>query len=275
MIDDMASLKQAMEQMDAEDPAVAQAAKDRAAQILSDAKLSFAKMADLIEQQRLLLRPKIVAGIKRMDQPAMLGDAAFRDTGTSLRREGQSFGQIAEALALRGDAAPRYEEAVHRPALMQFANELDEPAGQKARPVILSAVLYPFQNLTGFLVIAILAVTLYNGLREFSGPDRQPARSSTAGRRADAVSPASQTPATPVPSGSASNQPSPASTPAPSANEPAAAGSANPPTANDRTRTAGLRSLNDFTPEQLRRNSRLAGPCRGGMGGCYWGGGRY
>ena len=49
MIDDMAGLKKAMEQMDAEDPVVAQAAKDRAAQTLSDAKLSFAKMADLIE----------------------------------------------------------------------------------------------------------------------------------------------------------------------------------------------------------------------------------
>jgi hypothetical protein len=34
MIDDMASLKQAMEQMDADDVAVAEAAKDRAAQIL-------------------------------------------------------------------------------------------------------------------------------------------------------------------------------------------------------------------------------------------------
>ena len=56
MIDDMALLKQAMEQMDAEDPAVAQMAKDRAAQILSDAKLSFSKMAELIEQRQLLTR---------------------------------------------------------------------------------------------------------------------------------------------------------------------------------------------------------------------------
>ena len=64
MINDMASLKQAMEQMDADDTAVSQAAKDRAAQILSDSRLSFSKMADLIEQRRLLLRPKIVASIK-------------------------------------------------------------------------------------------------------------------------------------------------------------------------------------------------------------------
>ena len=116
MIDDMASLKQAMEQMDADDVAVAHAAKDRAAQILSDAKLSFSKMAELIEQRRLLLRPKIVTSIKRMDQPDTLGDAAFRDTGASLRREGQSFRQIAEALELSGGTAPRDEDACRRAA---------------------------------------------------------------------------------------------------------------------------------------------------------------
>ena len=52
MIEDVALLKKTMEQMDAEDPVVAQAAKDRAAQILSDAKLSFSKMAELIEQRQ-------------------------------------------------------------------------------------------------------------------------------------------------------------------------------------------------------------------------------
>src|ERR1700757_3721212 len=106
MIEDMASLKQAMEQMDAEDPAVAEAAKSRAADIRGASKLSFSKMAELIEQRRLLLRPRIVASIKRMDQPEMLGDAAFRDAGSALRREGQSFHQIAEALELYGGPAP-------------------------------------------------------------------------------------------------------------------------------------------------------------------------
>src|ERR1700704_7019265 len=106
MIDDMPRLKEAMEQMDAEDPAVAQAAKDRAAQTLSDAKLSFSKMAELIEQRRLLLRPRIVATIKRMDQPGMLGDAAFRDAGSALRREGRTFGQIAEAIESTGGPNP-------------------------------------------------------------------------------------------------------------------------------------------------------------------------
>ena len=52
MIEDVALLKKTMEQMDAEDPVVAQAAKDRAAQILSDAKLSFSKLAELIEQRQ-------------------------------------------------------------------------------------------------------------------------------------------------------------------------------------------------------------------------------
>ena len=78
MINDMASLKKAMEQMDADDPAVAEAAKDRAAKILSDANMNFSKLAQLIEQRRLLLRPSIVTNIKRMDQPEMLSDAAFR-----------------------------------------------------------------------------------------------------------------------------------------------------------------------------------------------------
>jgi hypothetical protein len=107
MIDDMALLKQAMEQMDAEDLTVALAAKDRAAQILGDAGLSFFKMAALIEQRGLLLRSRIVANIKRMDGPGMLGEAAFRDAGSALRKEGQSFRQVAEAIEL---TAPRYED---------------------------------------------------------------------------------------------------------------------------------------------------------------------
>jgi hypothetical protein len=28
-------------------------------------------------------------------------------------------------------------------------------------------------------------------------------------------------------------------------------------------------------PDRFRRNSRLSGPCTGGAGGCYWGGGQY
>src|ERR1700704_6283945 len=124
MIDDMPRLKEAMEQMDAEDPIVAQAAKDRAAQTLSDAKLNFSKMADLIEQRRLLLRPRIVASIKRMDQPGMLGDAAFRDAGSALRREGQTFGQIAEALERTGGPPSEYEDPVRNSEpLYQMASE--------------------------------------------------------------------------------------------------------------------------------------------------------
>ena len=305
MIDDMASLKQAMEQMDAEDPTVAQAAKDRAAQILSDAGLSFSKMADLIEQRRLLLRPRIVASIKRMDQPAMLGDSAFRDTHASLRKEGQSFRQIAEALELRAHSAPRYEAPVHRPALMAFEQEPDEPAEQAAPPFILSVLLYPLRNPIRVLVIAILAVVLFNVARDFPGtirPGRGLLTGDTAARQhADA---APSAPPTSIASESSADHPSPASpstTPgaaaSPSANEPAPAGSANPSAAipptsapphadarsaspstsapNDRTRTARSHAIDDFMPERLRRNSRSAGPCFGGIGGCYWGGGHY
>jgi hypothetical protein len=35
------------------------------------------------------------------------------------------------------------------------------------------------------------------------------------------------------------------------------------------------RALEDLIPEGLRRNSRTAGRCIGGVGGCYWGGGQY
>ena len=165
MIDDIASLKQAMEQMDADDVAVAQAAKDRAAQILSDAKLSFSKMAELIEQRRLLLRPKIVTSIKRMDQPDTLGDAAFRDTGASLRREGQSFRQIAEALELSGGTAPRYEDAVQKGDVLYQMEMESEPAPT----LVMRIVGYPFRHPIRFLTIALLAVMLFNGLRDFAG----------------------------------------------------------------------------------------------------------
>jgi hypothetical protein len=129
MIENMALLKQAMEQMDSEDPEAAQAAKDRAVETLGDANLSFAKIAELIEQRRLLLRPRIVAGLKRMDEPGMLGDAAFRDASSALRREGQSFRQIAEAIELSTQPAPRYE------TLAQSSEPLHPMAGEPLDPM--------------------------------------------------------------------------------------------------------------------------------------------
>src|SRR5229473_164966 len=168
MIDDMPRLKQAMEQMDAEDPAVAQAAKDRAAQTLSDAKLNFSKMAELIEQRRLLLRPRIVAGIKRMDQPGMLGDAAFRDTGSALRREGQSFRQIAEAIELTPRPSLRYEDPVQRSEpLQQMASEPGTPAWRRALVFVASIVFFPLLHPIRFLAIALLATLLFYALRGF------------------------------------------------------------------------------------------------------------
>ena len=143
MIDDMALLKQAMEQMDAEDPVVAQAAKDRAAQTLSDAKLNFSKMAELIEQRRLLLRPRIVANIKRMDQPGMLGDSAFRDAGSALRKEGQSFRQIAEAIERTGRSTPGYGDPVRKSEpLHQTASEPSVPARGGGRSLLSGRLFY-------------------------------------------------------------------------------------------------------------------------------------
>ena len=334
MIDDIASLKQAMEQMDADDVAVAQAAKDRAAQILSDAKLSFSKMAELIEQRRLLLRPKIVTSIKRMDQPDTLGDAAFRDTGASLRREGQSFRQIAEALELSGGTAPRYEDTVQKGDVLYQMEMESEPDGRQAPTLVMRIVGYPFRHPIRFLTIALLAVMLFNGLRDFAGVGRRISGYvgdvSAARERADAAmssvssfvekrimrpseeAAAPPTSSAPIPSPSPANSPPPAApstgpavTSAPPATAPlatAAESSANesapPPTApasptaqtprldargvppsnpaaKDRHQTVHPRALEDIMPARIRRNSRMAGPCIGGAGGCYWGGGQY
>ncbi|MET0724188.1 MAG: hypothetical protein ABWY64_25635 [Tardiphaga sp.] len=323
MIDDMASLKQAMEQMDADDVAVAEAAKDRAAQILSDAKLSFSKMAELIEQRRLLLRPKIVTSIKRMDQPDTLGDAAFRDTGASLRREGQSFRQIAEALELNGGTATRYEDTVQKGDVLYQMEMESEPAPT----LVMRIVGYPFRHPIRFLTIALLAVMLFNGLRDSAGVGRRISGYigdvSAARERADAAmssvssfvekrimrpseeAAAPPTSSAPIPSPSPANSPPPATlstgpavTSAPPATAPlatAAESSANesaPPTAQtprldargvppsnpaakDRHQTVHPRALEDIMPARIRRNSRMAGPCIGGAGGCYWGGGQY
>jgi hypothetical protein len=329
MIDNIASLKQAMEQMDADDVAVAEAAKDRAAQILSDAKLSFSKMAELIEQRRLLLRPKIVTSIKRMDQPDTLGDAAFRDTGASLRREGQSFRQIAEALELSGGTAPRYEETVHKGVVlhqMEMGSEPDGPDWPRTPTLAMRIAAYPFRHPIRFLTIALLAVMLFNGLRDFAGVGRRisgyVADVSTARERADAAMSSvssfvekrfmrpSQEAAVPPTSTAPTPSPSPANSPPPatpsadpavtsappataagsSANEPPAAPAsptaqtprldargvpASNPAAKDRHQTVHTRALEDMMPARIRRNSRMAGPCVGGVGGCKWGGGQY
>ena len=159
MIDDMALLKQEMELMDAEDPVVAQAAKDRAAQTLGNAKLSFSKIADLIEQRRLLLRPRILTNIKRMDQPGMLGDAAFRDAGSALRREGQSFRQIAAAIELNGRPGPRDEEPLQKSELLypvEMEREPGVPGWLRAVNLVARIVFSPLRHPIRFLTIALL-----------------------------------------------------------------------------------------------------------------------
>ena len=335
MIDDMASLKQAMEQMDADDVAVAEAAKDRAAQLLADAKLSFSKMAELIEQRRLLLRPKIVTSIKRMDQPDTLGDAAFRDTGASLRREGQSFRQIAEALELSGATASRYEDTAQKATVlyqMEMESEPDGPDWPRAPTPVMRIVGYPFRHPIRFLTIALLAVMLFNGLRDFAGVGRRISGYvgdvSAARERADAamssvssfvekriMRPSQEaagppTSTAPIPSPSPVNSPPPATPstgpavtsaplaiaadssanesapPAPPPTAPASPTAQAPrldargappsnPAAKDRYQTVHPRALEDIMPARIRRNSRMAGPCIGGAGGCYWAGGQY
>jgi hypothetical protein len=355
MIDDMALLKQAMEQMDAEDPTVAQAAKDRAAQALSDAKLNFSKMAELIEQRRLLLRPRIVAGIKRMDQPGMLGDAAFRDTGSALRREGQSFRQIAEAIELTARPSLRYEDPVQRSEpLHQMASEPGTPAWLRALAFVASIVFFPLLHPIRFLAIALVALLLFYTLRGFVPSGQQAlgyfdgvaavrhsvdkamssvssfvneqilrqSKEATAPPTAPAPIPsppaASPLPSATPPAAPATAPAPPARAPAPSANEsaplappsaapaPPSAAPAGPPVSTPRrdaraeppSRSAANccaapedryprsrccapfeddrpRAFQDIIPEGIRRHSRVAGPCSGGVGGCSWGGSQF
>ena len=195
MIHDMASLKKAMEQMDANDMATAQTAKERAAQILSANKLNFSKMAELIEQRRLLLRPRIVASIKRMDQPEMLGDSAFRDAGMSLRREGQSFRQIAEALEINAATGTRNDDITSKGELLQPQQMDGEPRRvprwRKALAFGPRIFFYPLRHPIQTLVIALILFMLVNTFRGFVGVGRQVsgyvADVSSARQRADAA----------------------------------------------------------------------------------------
>jgi hypothetical protein len=351
MIDDMALLKRTMQQMDAEDPTVAQAAKDHAAQILGDAKLNFAKMAELIEQRRLLLPPAILARIKKMDQPGMLGDGAFQDTASALRREGQSFLQIAEAIEASGTPAPaaRYEAPPHESdPFYAVDDEPDAPAWLRALlfvgRIFLFPVRHPLRSAAIGLVVLILLygvrgiVTLSEWASETShrasavhrldtaissvksfvrerispqakdaspSPDAPTPSPTTIAAASPSATP-SATPAAPpstapVPASAPSAAPSaaptttsapPAATPAPTATEsaslappPAApvapqAAAVSPPDWPPRREARGApasrsaanrpRALDD--PMGYRRNSHVAGPCRGGVGGCYWGG---
>ena len=307
MINDMAPLKKAMEQMDAEDPVVAEAAKDLAAKILSDAGLNFSKLAELIEQRRLLLRPGIVANIKKMDQPELLSDPAFRAAAASLRREGQSFGQIAEALELNGATAPRYEDATLRE--VPYRSEPEAP-WRRTRTLAMRIISYPLRHPIRFLTIALLSVLLFNGLRDLTGLGRRVSGYvggvSAARERWDAVTssvssffekrltPTSKeaaaptTPATPTPSPSPATPPpsvapstGPAVTPAPVTPAPGTTTAVPPskPQAKDRRQAAQRRTLegplDEWVPPEIRRRSRPSGPCVGGIGGCYWGGGHY
>jgi hypothetical protein len=358
MIDDMALLKRTMQQMDAEDPTVAQAAKDRAALILSEAKLNFAKMAELIEARRLLLRPSILARIKKMDQPGSLGDAAFQDTGSALRREGQSFLQIAEAIEASGRSAPSPAPApaarhttpiLDSEPLYPMDDGLQAPAWLRALLFVGRILLFPVRHPLRSLAIGLFAlVLLYSArgvivlaermtgyahdvaavhrvdtaiasissflnervLRRTKGVDASPTPATPVPSPTVAATP-SPTPqaaataapspsATPSPAPTAASAPSPAPSPASAPPAPAPHESAalappaavpplppavptSPPDAAPRRETRGappsrsaanrVRVFEEMTG--FPRNSRIVGPCRGGVGGCYWGGARF
>lgn len=322
MIDDMTALKQAMGEMDAEDPVMAEAAKARAARLLDDAGLSFSKMAELIEQRRLLLRPKIIANIKRMDQPDMLGDAAFRDAASALRREGQTFRQIAEAIELNCGTPSRHEDPVQTGAPLPTDMAIGEPAEPLWLHVLAFAartILFPIRHPLRFFTIALLAFVLFNTVRGFVGfgqqvsgfvdfvagarqrvdhaisafvdkrssqqrqeiaasPTPEPAPSAEATPASAPRPTATVTPAAPTNEAAPSPAPSsaaPAAPPAPTQRRDATTPAPLRSAVNERAGTAQARNFANLLSGGLRRNSRSAGPCIGGAGGCYWGGGRY
>ncbi|CAL75840.1 hypothetical protein BRADO1978 [Bradyrhizobium sp. ORS 278] len=333
MIDDMASLKQAMVQMDSEDATVAQTGKDRAAQILEASGLSFAKLAELIQRRRLLLPPSVLGRIKRMDQPGTLGDSAFRATWGVLRKEGQSFLQIAEALEVSGGLRPGddAEASALRQRTAQLSAEAAMDSDGRTPPTALTLALdivtFPLRHPIRFLTVAVLGLVLFYGYRGavtlgqqvsslFDGAAAR--RASSGAGPAPPASPAvtpSQTassPATapPPPASAATPSPIPAPTePAPAdlaraPSPPAPAAPASPPASSSR-RDARIgarsrfatecgaardgsstwsrrcpsvgderrpRAFEDMVPAAIRRDSRQAGPCIGGVGGCFWGG---
>ena len=165
------------------------------------------------------------------------------------------------------------------------------------------ATSFPVRGLIQLLVLGLLAVTSIYALREFAAgnwhfpgyraglstrqraeataPPTSPAPAQSASPDAPAVQSAPQGPAaneTPPSASSSTAQANPPAANPPAATPPAATPPRSPPSAsaaNDRPRTAQSRAYNDFMPDQIRRKSRFAGPCMGGVGGCYWGGGQY
>ena len=103
--------------------------KDRAAKILSDARLNFSKLAKLIEQRRPLLWPSIVANIKKMDQPVMLSDPAFRAAAASLRREARAWSDRRSARTERRNRA-----TIEDTALRSDVPYRSEPGAPLRRP---------------------------------------------------------------------------------------------------------------------------------------------
>jgi hypothetical protein len=255
-----------------------------------------------------------VASIKRMDEPDMLGDAAFRDAGYALRRDGQSFRQIAEAIELNGGPAPRYEdpvqtsEALHQ---MELADEPAVPAWLSALAFVVNIVFFPVRHPLRFFTIALLAFVLFNTFRGFVGFGQQVSGfvdgvagarqrvdkamssvSSFVDKRLSGQSQEVAAPPTPAPIPSPPTAaPSPLAAPSPSAATPspppgASSTASTPPTsapaaANEAasappsTAPAAPPASTPHLDARIRRNSRIAGPCVGGIGGCYWGGIRY
>jgi hypothetical protein len=130
-----------------------------------------------------------------MDQPEMLGDSAFRDAGTSLRREGQSFRQIVEALEINAATGTRNEDITSKGELLQPPQMDGEPRRvprwREALAFGTRIFFYPLRHPIRTLVIALILFMLVNTFRGFVGVGRQVsgyvAVVSAARQRADAA----------------------------------------------------------------------------------------
>jgi len=172
--------------MDGGDGDAALAAKKEVARLLADAQLSFAAIAEQLEQRRLLMPPDIIAALKRIDLPGE-GDAAFVGARKLLSRAKLSFQDIAQALEHRGVSSAEHAALAQEFAVLRNVHLRQQGtiAGLKLR--LGFSWFGGFRQrswrriilLSAALMVAVLAFTAGRGLVEFgrglarTGADRR------------------------------------------------------------------------------------------------------
>lgn len=257
--------------MDSADGAVALAAKNDAARLLTTAQLSFSAIAEQLEQRRLLMPPDIVAAIKRIDLPGE-GDAAFVGARKLLTRAKLSFQHIAAALE-HASVSP----AEHAALAQEFAALRNTYLRQQGTIAGLKFMLGPtwvgdflqrswrrMLLLGAALTVAALAFSAGRTLVDFGSGKAQALET----RSAQAVV---QQPSSP-PAAQPERRWAVAAT-----TQPPIAFSRGEPAASPQTRSlskpAPRRSVEQITDDYSERpRFRARSNCWGGVGDCAWGG---